>query len=137
MTVLNWPQIIWRWLNKAGFFVTMLGVLAAFWLTGIGEQKALDKVTKQRLHIAVLESQYNGTIAKRIIDDCANTSGLNFSIDRLDSTAATAAFEDTNVLLFLPHYKVSLLRSYANAIATLNQALQVHQSVIERLTMRR
>jgi hypothetical protein len=47
-------------------------------------------------------------------------------------TAATAAFEDPNTLSFLPHHKTSLLRSYINAVATLNEALRVHESVIQQ-----
>ncbi|HET6455082.1 MAG TPA: hypothetical protein VFI02_11815 [Armatimonadota bacterium] len=125
----------WGWLTKqaliSGFLVTMLGVYAAFWLTGLGEQGGLDCTTKQRLHLAVLESQYNGTIAMRIVADLADTSSVIMNIDRLDSSAATAAFEDANALSFLPNHKVSLLRSYANAIATLNRSLETHQDVLQ------
>jgi len=76
----TWPSIAWQWLIRheivSGFFVTMLGVWAAFWLTRLGERKALDGATRQRLHIVVLESQYNGTIAKRAMDACVNPSAV-------------------------------------------------------------
>lgn len=107
----------------------MLGVWAAFWLTGLSEQKAQDIATKQRLHLVVLESQYNGVIAKEIMDNCANFGTV--TIYRLDATLATAALDDTNIIAFLPHHKASMLRSYVNAVATLNEAIHAHQTTLE------
>ena len=125
------PSTVWKWLDKhsviPGFFVTMLGVWAAFGLAGLSEQHALDSATKQRLHLVFLESQYNGGIAHQIIDDCANGY---VRTDKPHTALAAAALGDANILAFLPHYKVSLLRSYVNAVATLNEALRVHESVL-------
>jgi hypothetical protein len=114
-----------------GFLVTMAGVYAAFWLTGLGEHRALDNATRQRLHLVVLESQYNGTTAKQIVDAYADSAAMSVSVDRPNAAVAAAALGDANILGFLPLHKVSTLQSYAAAVATLNQALQVHQRVLE------
>ena len=141
MTILRLRTNLWRWPNKkeviSGFFVTMLGVWAAFWMAGLGESCARDRNTEQRLHLAVLESQYNGTLAKEILDNYTKQEIVNIAVKRLDFSSARAAFEDSNVLSFLPHYKVSLLRSYIEAIATLNQALEMHQGILERTEYKR
>jgi len=134
-----WQQLN-RWSKKheiiPGFLVTMLGVLAAFWLAGIGEQWGRDRTTAQRLHLAILEAKYNNGTVQEILSIYAdvsdsNDSNLKIDVRRLDSTAAIAAFQDTNILSFLPFHKVSLLRGYLNDINTLNQTLQTYQSVLE------
>jgi hypothetical protein len=129
LTALKCPS---QWLTKhgllSGFVATMLGVLAAFWLRGCGEQRALDSATKQRLHIAVLESQYNGTDAVEIMRACESSG--NISIRRPDTVAAAAAFGDANILAVLPKHEVSMLRAYINAVATLNEALQLHRTLV-------
>jgi hypothetical protein len=136
-SIFRWHRIVWQWANKhdiiSGFFVTMLGVWAAFWLTGLGEQRSLDSRTKQRLHIVVLESQYNGTTAKKIMDACADSVII---LERPDAAATLAALDDANILTFLPHHKVSLLRSYANAITVLNEALRAYQTALENAEYR-
>ncbi len=132
LTVLKWPQVVGRWLIKqgllSGFVATMLGVLAAFWLTGQGEQRALDNATRQRLHIVVLECQYNLTNAVEITRHVASPGTV--SVRRLDTVAAAAAFGDANILAVLPKHEVSMLRAYINAVATLNEALQLHRSLV-------
>ncbi|MBA7669047.1 hypothetical protein ES703_77173 [subsurface metagenome] len=51
----------WSWLKEhkydviSGFFVAAAAVLFACWLTGIGEQKALDRATRLRLFLACIE----------------------------------------------------------------------------------
>jgi hypothetical protein len=131
-------KTLWRWLNKheviSGLFVTILGVWIAFWLTGLGEQSSLDRVTKQRLHLAVLEAQYNIRDANEILNDYAEAvdpNRLKVNVRRLNSTAATAAFCDAHILSLLPLHKVSLLNGYMNEINLLNQTLQMHQGVLE------
>lgn len=119
----------WLKTNTSQFIVTMLGVWAAFFLTGYGEQKALDRATEQRLHLVVLEARDNIRIANEILEDYSKIFGINFK--RLNSVAAIASFQDANVLSFLPHYKVSLLRVYVGNIVTLNQILQTHQGLLE------
>ena len=129
----------WCFLKKpeviSGLFVNMVAVFVAvsfaFWLDRYAEQKTLNRATEQRLHLAALETQYNGELAKEIVDIYAKTNIPNIYINRPDSTAATTAFQDSNVLLFLPIYKVSLLKSYIKAIATLNQAMEIHQRLLE------
>jgi len=136
MTILRLLTSLWRWPNKkeliCGFFFTMLGVWAAFWLAGLGERSALDRNTEQRLHLAILESQYNGTLAMEILDEYTKQAVVNIAVKRFNVSAAQAAFDDSNVLSFLPHHKVSLIRSYIEAIATLNQAVEMHQGILER-----
>ena len=139
MTIPEWPHAVWQWLIRheiiSGFLVTMLGVSAAFWLTGLGEQKALHSATRQRLHIVVLESQYNGAIAKKAMDACANPSAA-IIVEKPDTALTAAALEDANILAFLPHHKVSVLWTYVSAVATLNEAIEVHQSVLESANYR-
>ena len=115
----------------SGFFVAVAVVYIAFWLTGRGERNALYRATQQRLHLVVLEAQYNGTDAKEILDNYADANSFGINLNRPKCFAAVAALQDTNILLILPLHKVSLLRSYVNSISTLNQSLQVHQEILE------
>ena len=137
--VLKLVKFCWCWLKKhfSEFIVTMFGVWAAFWLAGWGGQAALDKTTQQRLQLAYMENLYNGTAAKEILDTYADANSLGINVNRPNSTAALAAFQDSNVLQFLPIHKVSLLRSYVNSISTLNQSLQVCQGLLETQNYRR
>lgn len=132
-------KFCWCWLKKhfSEFIVTMFGVWAAFGLAGWGGQAVLDKTTQQRLQLAYMENLYNGTAAKEILDTYADANSLGINVNRPNSTAALAAFQDSNVLQFLPIHKVSLLRSYVNSISTLNQSLQVYQGLLETQNYRR
>lgn len=138
---LNCVKFCWHWLNKheviSGFVVTILGVWAAFELAGWGEQNTLDRATQNRLHLVVIEAQYNGTAAKDILDSYADANNLRINLSRLDSASTLAAFQDSNVFQFLPTHKVSLLRTYVNNISSLNQSLLVHQGVLETQNYRR
>lgn len=127
---------VWRWLRKhmSGIIVTMVGVFAAFWFTGLGEQSALDRTTRQKLHLVVLEAKYNSRITKQFLHDYAEAADPNvirINVKRPNTIAATAAFRDANILALVPLHKVSLLRGYMNEIDTLNRSLQIHQSVLE------
>ena len=115
----------------SGFLVTMLGVWAAFELAAHGQKKALDRATKQMLHLVVLEAQYNGTDANEILGTYADANSLGINLNRPNSFVAAAAFQDSNILSILPLHKLSLLRSYVNSISTLNKSLQVHKAVLE------
>ena len=132
---MKWPYTVWQWANKhailSALFVTAVGVLIAFLLAGWGGRKALNRATEQRLHLVVLEVQYNGTIAKEVVDGSANSSAATVRTERPHTPAAAAALQDSNILASLPYHKVSLLRSYIDAVATLNEALEVHQRVLE------
>ncbi|HCO92842.1 MAG TPA: hypothetical protein DIU00_02640 [Phycisphaerales bacterium] len=132
-------KFCWCWLKKhfSEFIVTMFGVWAAFYLSGWGGQVALDKTTQQRLQLTYMENLYNGISAKEILDTYADANSLGINVNRPNSTAALAAFQDSNVLQFLPIHKVSLLRSYMNSISTLNQSLQVYQGLLETQNYRR
>ena len=133
----------WPWLKKhkydlvSGFLVTVAAVFIAFWLTGLGEQKTLDRIILQKLELAYVENLYNGTAAKEILDTYADANSLGINVNRPNSTAALVAFQDSNVLQLLPIHKVSLLRSYVDSISTLNQSLLVHQGVLETQNYRR
>ena len=133
----------WSWLKEhkyeviSGFIVAVAAVYIAFWLAGWGEQKALNRATKQRLCLAYLEAQYNLTDAKEILDGYADPNSFGINLNRPISLAVVVALEDTNILAFLPLHKVSLLMSYVNSISTLNQSLQVRQGVLESQNYRR
>jgi hypothetical protein len=140
MKVFKSIAMLWQQVKKyeiiRDLLVTILGVLIAFWLSGIGEHKMRNKATQQRLCLALLEAEYNAQKAKEILSNYSNINDSNdqevkLSFNRLDSTAATAAFQDTNILLLLPLHKVSLLRGYFYDINVLNQALQVYQNALE------
>ncbi len=138
-------SICWPWLQEhkyevmsgflvtmlAGFLVTMLGVFAAFKLEGRGKQEALNKATQQRLHLVLLEAQYNSRDVNEILDNYADANSCSINLNRPSSTIATITLQDTNILLILPLHKISLLRSYVNSISILNQSLQVHLMVLE------
>jgi len=113
---------------------SILGVMLYFWFAGIVEQNALDRATKQRLYLAYVEAEYNIKYAKYIYNDYAkgnDANSLNINVRRLSSAATEAAFGDANILSFIPLHRVSLLKGYMNDIATLHQALQLHQGVLE------
>ena len=141
MTVLKWLRVVWQWLNShhiiSGFFVTMLGVWAAFWLAGVGEQNALNSATEQRLHMAVVECQYNRPIAQEIIGQYANSTTVRIQTDRPHTSMAAAALEDANIFTVLPRHKVSMFRRYVNDVANLNEGLDAYRSTLEITGYRR
>lgn len=130
------------WLKKNKYqvivnpIVTVVAVLFAFWLAGWRERETLDTATKQRLHLVVLEASYNSSTAKEIFGDYAKLTDPNkfrINIKRLDSVAATEAFQDANVLALLSRNKVSLLKSYMDKISELNRIQQIHQRILESM----
>ena len=114
--------------------MTVVAIFIAFWLAGWGERKTLDTATEQKLHLVALEAVYNSGKAKEIFVDYAKLSDPNkflINIKRLDSVAATEAFQDENVLALLSSNKVSLLKSYMDRISDLNRVQQIHQGILE------
>ena len=121
------------WPFFSGVIAALVGVLFAFWLTGLGEQRALDKATKQRLYVAGLEAKVNLEDAekiKEIIDNKGDDNRVRINVMRVSSTAA-AALRDTNLSSILQVEKVIILLSYVNDIRTLNQSLQTYQQTLE------
>ena len=125
------------WLSKhkfevlSGFLVAVAAVYIAFYLAAWSEQKIIDKTTQNRLKLAYMENLYNGIAAKEILDTYADANSLGINVNRPNSIAALAVFQDSNVLQFLPIHKVSLLISYVDSVNTLNQSLLVHLRILE------
>ncbi len=115
----------------------MLGVFAAFWLNDSWHQNYQDQITKRRLHLVVLESQYNGSIAHEVLKMYSSQNSMCFSIKRVDSTAARIAFEDDNLFRLLPLYKVSLIRSYIESMDILNQSLDVYSDYLSSVQFKK
>ncbi len=133
-TVIKKCKLLWRFISNRDFLIsfvaTMLGVLVAFWLNDFWHQNYQDKITKHRLHLVVLESQYNGSIAHEVLKVYSNINSMCFSIKRVDSTAARIAFEDGNLFKLLPFHKVSLIKSYIESMDTLNQSLDTYSDYL-------
>ena len=110
------------------FTATMLGVLVAFWLNGIWHQHIRNDITRHRIHLLILETQYNGTIALDALNSYSAPNQDILYIKRADTTAARLAFEDDNVFVFLQPEKVSLLKSYIESIETLNHSLKIYEA---------
>lgn len=127
-----WAFIKSCWFKKhfSEFIVTMFGVWAAFGLAGWGDQAALNKATEQRLVLAYLESKYNMSAAKGVLDMYTDANSLTIYLNRPISTAALVALQDTNVLECLPLAKVSQMKFYVDSINTLNQSLQLYEEVL-------
>ena len=122
----------------SGIIVALLLIWVSSWVTGRAEQGALDKTTTQRLQLALVEGDYNEGYAKAIFDRTdtdadpnAESKRLPILIYRPSSHATLAAFQNANILRLIPLHRVSLLKSYVDSVRTLNQALQVHQGVLE------
>ena len=136
MSFFKFIKMPWQWVLKnkiiPNLLVTIIGVYIAFLWAGAGERKSLDKTTEQQLHLTVLEAQYNGSIAKKIIDIYSkiNTDTMRIGIKRPKTIAATTAFENSNILTSLS-FNVTLLYSYIDAIATLNHSLEIHKGILE------
>lgn len=111
---------------------TLVGVLWAFTVAEIAQQADQDKTTEQRLHLALLEAQYNGTTALDIVDSFTESATtVKLTIERPNSLSAIIAFQDSNILSVLEPYQASLLKSYIYSIANLNEVLNAHQTLLE------
>ena len=76
--VYNWLRGRCLWLRPreliSGFIVTLLGVLVALLTTSYIEHRHLDKLTKERLHIATLEIQRNHKASEKILSSYVSVS---------------------------------------------------------------
>jgi len=113
------------------FVITVFGVYLAFLFAGWGDQRALDRSSRQWLLLAVLESHYVREYAIHLIEAYGQDATLRLGVKQADAVAATTAFADSNVASLLPLHKVSLVRSYVDAVGTLNASLAVHLSTLE------
>lgn len=127
----------WHWLKKhkydviSGFVVAVAAVYIAFWLAGRGEQRTLDKVSKQMINLVLVETEHNAIIIENILNDYAVAGDARINIGRLDSTATVAAFQNTNLLSFLSFERVAFLRTYINTVTILNQSMQTYHEVLK------
>lgn len=109
------------------FLATMLGVLAAFSLNEQSQQRYLNEITAQKLHLVFLESEFNGTTSHDALKKYSENNINTIFVKRTDPSLALAAIQDKNIVSFLPPYKLSLLISYIEAQKTLNQSLDIHK----------
>lgn len=126
---------LWLWmLNEhvlSGFLVTMLGVLAAFFLAGLYKQHCLNKATKQRLQLAILESHVNSYTANVTLNRKMIPGQISVPIKRFRSVAALAAYQDTNIMSVLPLSTIVLLGHYVSDINTLNRVMDLYIGTLE------
>jgi len=115
------------------FVAMIIGVLVGFQLEGIRKQNSLNRNTRTKLHIMFLESEYNLTIGKNIYDICIDTTTQKLNFKKLDDLAARITFEDENVFNILQPYKISLIRSYIDAIHTLNITNEKYINYLESI----
>ncbi len=126
----------WHWFKKHKYEVIsgLIVVYFAFLLARLGEQWALDRNTKQKLHFVVLETIYNKEATKKILDAYVEPNDPNvirFAFERLSSISAVSALQDTNILKFLPPTIFSILRNYVDDISELNGILEMHLAVVQ------
>lgn len=125
---------IWKIVITFAFWTellaTMLGVLAAFSLDRHWQQEHLNSITAQRLHLAVLESQYNSSTVKKVFEGFSKGNSNTIWLTQTDTSLAIAAINDQNIVSFLPLYKVALLVSYIESQEILNHALEFYNDYL-------
>lgn len=122
------------WVAKNAFAIelvaTMLGVLAALYLANLQQQQHLNSITAQRLHLVVLESQYNSSTVKEIFEVFSKDTPNTIMLKQTDTSMAIAAINDQNIVSFLPLHKVTLLVSYIYSQETLNHSLKLYNDYL-------
>ncbi|MBC8263155.1 MAG: hypothetical protein H8E47_03415 [Anaerolineales bacterium] len=125
---------LWKIVRTIDFWIevlaTMLGVLAALYLANLQQQQHLDSITAQRLHMVVLESQYNGSTVKEIFEVFSKGTPNTIMLKQTDTSMAIAAINDQNIVSFLPLHKLSLLVSYIDSQETLNHTLKLYNDYL-------
>jgi hypothetical protein len=125
---------LWKIIRTIDFWIeilaTMLGVLAALYLANLQQQQHLNSITAQRLHLVVLESQYNSSTVKEIFEVFSKGTPDTIMIRQTDTSMAVAALNDQNIVSFLPPYKLSLLVNYIASLRKLDHALTLHNDYL-------
>lgn len=109
---------------------TFLGVVFALCLTNYFQQQDINRATTQRLHLAIFESQNNRPVVTDIFQDFSkatlNMAALSIRIKQPDTSMATAALDDPNIVSRLSPYKMFLLALYTDTHLKLNHALNLY-----------
>lgn len=98
-----------------------IGLLAGFQLENYRQIKSANTSTKMKLHSMYLETQYNIVESKKALDAYYNPDSINVHITRLDEQSVRATIKDGNIYNILPHYKVSLIKTYLDALLLVNK----------------
>jgi len=104
-----------KYMIMINFFVMIVGILIGFYLEGIRKQHELNKITKTKLHMMYLESQYTIKVGKELFDCYSNTNTIQINLKRLDVRAANSVLEDDNKFRLLEPHKITLIRAYVEA----------------------
>ena len=110
-----------KYLIMTNFIVMIIGILIGFYLEGLRKQHQFDKVSKTKLHIMYLETQYNIKIAKELYDCYSIKNSIQINLKRLDMSTAKIAFEDENIFRLLTPNKISLIRAYLEEAQSVNK----------------
>jgi hypothetical protein len=126
----NWIKCCHSWVKKeqiiSGFFVTLLGVWAAFGLANCGESHSKDSATHQRLQLVHFEAEQNAILAQAVFRNESATNRFDFILKRPQNVALQAALADSNLPDLLPHAKLSMLLTYQDSIEAFRQTLDLH-----------
>lgn len=116
-----------KWLNMqnaiSGFFVTLFGVWAAFWLTGIGQREDTNIATRQRLHLAHFEAEQNALLAQSVFRYEPLTNSVDAILKRPSVIVVETVLTDSNLPSYLKHDKLSMLLTYLESLHDLTEAL--------------
>ncbi len=141
VNILKWPATTLAWLNKqnavSGFFVTMLGVWAAFWVTGLSDRRVDNEATSQRLQLVHFEAEQNAILAQDIFRIEVSTNRADIILKRPQSSAVRSALADNNLPTFLPHAKLSMLFTYLDSIDALRTTLDIHSAHLVNVAFHR
>lgn len=110
------------------FMAMVVGIVIGFQLENVRQNISDNNSTKLKLHYMHLDTQYNFDLSTKLLDAYSDPDLLNTYIMFLDEQSTRAVLEDENIFNVLPHYNVSLIRSYLDALLVVNN---MHKQYID------
>jgi len=140
-TICKKVRTLWRRFRKnwSGYTVTLVieltatifGVFFGLTFSDIWQQRNLDTITRERLYLALLESEYNSSYITEVLETFSeDTSTDTLRARQTDTSSAIAAINDQNILSVLPLHSASLLVSYISSQKTLNYLTRLHNDYL-------
>ena len=93
---------------------------------GAREREAMDEATKTRIHLMLLECQYNMDDAKAIFDTCSDDEAVTLFSYMVDDSAARLVFQDPNITNVLAKHQLTLIRAYVSNTYLLNRMTEIY-----------
>jgi hypothetical protein len=136
-------KVLWLKFNELkyellfSFIAMILGIVIGFECENYRQNKSADNSTRVKIHYTYLESEYNIGLGKKLLDSYQSPDSARAYIMFLDYHSARSLLDDENIFNVLPHYKVSLVRSYIDAIMHVNMMNEKYINYLDAVNYKR